>query len=143
MKGRHRSANAACAPATSDSLERSPTSAMGGMMLIRHKLRVTDILELRLKKSRQEHVHFQQALTIEPYHVAGNRGNSLLHQRVKTFAEHIENFLAEFPAEIGRVQLAGLQLQNHFANEQLMRRERQGAVDRQLAGLDRGEVVLP
>ena len=58
-------------------------------------------------------------------------------------ANSSQDVRAELLAEVAGVQPAGLQLQDHLADQPLARRRREGPAERQLAAVERLDVVLP
>ena len=99
---------------------------------------------LRLKERRQQSIDAQQsrrgsARISSPASVSVAFGLILLPGFAPVFA----NVDPELAAEIARVEPAGLELQDHLANQQLMRGRPHGAAQRQLAAINRSDIAGP
>src|SRR3954451_8310331 len=92
--------------------------------------RVPDPAMLRLEEAGEQRVHAKQAGAAEPDRVAVDRGVVLVGQRLPRLAELPRDLDAELVAEIRRVELPGLQLQDPRADQPLLVVHGQGAVDR-------------
>src|SRR3954463_10120805 len=102
--------------------------------------RVPDPAMLRLEEAREQRVHPEQASAAEPDRVAVDRGVVLVGQRLPRVAELPRDLDAELVAEIRRVELPGLQLQDHLADQPLVVVHGQGAVDREFPLLELLEI---
>src|SRR5262245_4421649 len=69
--------------------------------------------------------------------------NVLLLELSKPVAELVEDVDAKLVAIVSDLELAGLQLQDHFADKAVARRSGQRAVERNLAAIQGGNVILP
>ena len=95
----------------------------------------------RLEECRQQGVDSQQTGAGQPDPVAVDRQESFVGILLPNVAPLSENFDAEFAAEIAGVELAGLELQDHLAHQQLMRRRPHAAPQRQLAPIERPDIA--
>src|SRR5207237_1782729 len=92
----------------------APVSGAGWKARTTTKSRVPDAAVFRLEEAGQQGVDPEQARAAEPDRVAVDRGVAFVGQRLPRVAELPRDLDAELVAEIGRVQLAGLELQDHL-----------------------------
>src|SRR3954464_13072808 len=92
----------------------APVSRAGWKARTTTTSRVPDPTVLRLEEAREQRVHPEQAGAAEPDRVAVDRGVILVGQRLPRVAELPRDLDAELVSEIPRLELAGLQLQDHL-----------------------------
>src|SRR3954465_447808 len=92
----------------------APVSGAGWKARTTTKSRVPDATVFRLEKAGQQRVHPEQARAAEPDRGAVDRGVAFVRQGLPPVAEFSCDLDAELVAEIGLVQLAGLELQDHL-----------------------------
>src|SRR5260370_25682731 len=73
---------------------------------------------VRVEKRRQQAVDLEQAGACHLYTAVGHVDLTLLPQLAKALGEFVQNVRAELGAEVGRLQAAGFQLQDHLTDEQ-------------------------
>ena len=89
----------------------------------------------RLEEGRQQGVGVQQTGAGERDSVAVDVQAAVVLVLLPDVVPLLENLDAELVAEVAGVELAGLELQDHLAHEQLMRRRPHAAAQRQFAAL--------
>src|SRR5438067_938894 len=100
-----------------------------------YALRIPNPAMLGLEEARQQRIGAEQALAGQADVVAVDFGEAFGDEGVEGLGEFLADGDAELLAEVRRVELASLDLEDQLADEPLMIADRQRPVDRQLAAI--------
>src|SRR5262249_10072889 len=98
---------------------------------------------LRLEERRQQAIDLKITLPRQLHPLLLDREGSILRELLKARPEHVEDVLAELLLEVRYVEMPGLQLQDHFADQQSVRPHWQRSPQRQLVTVQQAHIVLP